>query len=53
MGLMGKAPVFGGGFLVSISIIGDWDGGLCNGYLVLFVWVGMVWGLTSDFADVF
>ena len=51
--LMGKAPVFGRGFLVSIFIIEDWKGGLCNGYLVLFVWVGRVWGLTRCFAGVF
>jgi hypothetical protein len=53
MGLMGKAPVFVRGFLVSISIIEDWGGGLCNRYLVLFVWVEWFLDLTLGFAGVF
>ena len=51
---MGKAPGLGPGAFFDLYIHYRGLGrGLCNGYLVLFVWVGRVWGLTFCFASVF
>ena len=53
MGLRVKPQLLAGAFLFSISIIDSRSGGFNNAYLVLFVCVTGVWGLTMCFAGVF
>ena len=49
---MKKSPAVAGDFLVSLFSIWDWERCFGDGFLVYFVWVRWVGGLTGDFVGV-